>query len=159
MSVQLNKRVGFNFAPIQRVLTAFSKNVNNTIQTGSILSTKFMSIKDGIEYVVSIKEIAGTYTNSTIVNGQVHRLVRLGTFTENGILIEDIGSANMTNGHVDISFAVYKYITASRFISLRLSTVDKDIDVKRNQIVAFAPNVIDLPIGLSDNNIVMIELD
>jgi hypothetical protein len=159
VSVQISKKIGFNVAPITRILTNFKKNINNIIKHDSISSTKFVELVDGVEHVVSIKEIPGSEYNTQNGNGESNRIVRLGTYTQLGTLVSDIGYANTTIGSFDILIAVYKYLTSSRFISIRMETADRDIEVKRNQIIALAPNVLDLDIGLSENNIVNIELE
>jgi hypothetical protein len=159
VSVQISKKIGFNIAPITRILTNFKKNINNIIKHDSISSTKFVELVDGVEHVVSIKEIPGSEYNTQNGNGESNRIVRLGTYTQLGTLVSDIGYANTTIGSFDILIAVYKYLTSSRFISIRMETADRDIEVKRNQIIALAPNVLDLDIGLSENNIVNIELE
>jgi len=157
-SVQIDKRIGFNVAPIQNILTTFHHNVNNVVIPSSISSTKFIELNNGIEHVVSIKEIPNSSINVLQNNGETHRVIRVGTYNQLGALVSDVGSVNTTLGVFSLSFSVYKYMSSSRFVAIRMNSVDRDISVKRNQIITMDMNSVDSQIGLMDNNVVNIEL-
>lgn len=158
VSASISKRLGFKVSPIFGKETNFSKYTNNAIVQGSISSTLFNVIHNGVYTTVSINEIPGkTVTVQTISNG-AQTIDSLGLYSTSGEFIGDIGTVNLATGKFDIAFSVASYVTGSRFVKVSFEIISPDIVTSRNQILALDLIPADIAIGLLDNNTVTTEV-
>jgi hypothetical protein len=157
ISVSIDKHVGFKMTPILGIETNHIKNINNEILGGSISSTKFKTYTDS-ECIVTIAEIVGKSYQTTNSSGVTSTIQSLGLFTEDGVLVKDIGTVNLKSGQFNISFGAYSYLTNNRFIYLKCALVNADITTALNQILILPTDTKDSAIGLSSNNITNTEI-
>ena len=154
ISVDVSKNAGFVITPSCGIQINYSKSLNNVISLGTVESSKFNVLKDDSYITVSIKEIYGsTYTNYN--NGVVETITKLGLYSDLGF-VSEIGTVNL-NGDFIFTLNVYSYVTDNAYIFLKCSTVDADITVKRNQILALRTDATDSLININSNNIVNIQ--
>lgn len=161
VAANVSKNIGFKVAPLINRETTYVKNVNNSIRSGSVKSTKFKVYWDGQIQVVSIKEITGKKESVTDVNGKATTVQYLGLYSDTGILVREIGTVNMDTGIFNISFSVFAYvssISSYRFIQINCTLIDEDISSVRNQILMIEDLGEDPSIGLLNNNQVITEL-
>lgn len=156
VSVSIDKRVGFKMTPIIGVMSTHMRTINNTIEAGSIKSTKFIAYYEGQRTVV-IKEIPDSQVDLVNNDGSKSTLVALGLY-DNSTLIKEIGTVNLNTGEFSISYYLYAYISTTRSINITCNTVHTDIIVKRNQILNLDVSGEDSFVGLVDNNVVITEL-
>lgn len=157
-SVAINKLIGFKLTPPININTNHVKSLNNQITAGSIYSTKFNVYTDTGIKRVQIKEIPGSTQYTIDLYGVNQSTVRLGLYDANSLLISDIGTVKLTTGEFNLTFNLYSYITASRFIYIRCKSVSDDLVVARNQILTLQPNIEDLLVSVFSNNAVITEI-
>lgn len=144
ISVQIDKRIGFRFSPLNGIETTFKNILNNPIVPGSIVSTKFNIVYDGSIIQVQIKESSTSGT--------------LGLFDNEGTLISQVGTVDLTTGSFSFTISLYSYISGNRFIQLYCVPVNQDILTARNQIVTLNSPIEDSTIGLLSNLVVNTEI-
>lgn len=158
VSVNISKNVSFTVKPLIAVSTNYTKDIANRIVEGTVVSTKFTVINGNGVSNVTIKEIPGRTQNITQSDGTTIQLASLGTYTDTGELVAEIGTVNLTTGLFTIAINVLAYISSSRFIEISFRLVNEDITTVRNQILDLNSVKEDTAIGLLDNNRVITEI-
>lgn len=148
VSVNILKKVGFNISPVAGVVAQHKKSINNKVLANTIESNRFQVFNDGRIILVSIKEIPNTLT--------VDRMVEIGLFDDTGILISNIGTADLNLGRFNLTMAVYSYTDTTGVISIRFQLENDDIITKRNQIIVLPSTVQQLED--SSDNLVITEI-
>jgi hypothetical protein len=144
VSVDINKKVGFKLTPLINVETTFSKLLQNAVLPGSVTSNQFNIYTDSL-HKVFIKEIASKVDIIINANTGVAETVQyLGLYTEDLILVKEIGYVNLNTGEFELTFSLYSYITDTRYVSLRCRLVNVDIEIFRNQILVMDSSVNEL---------------
>lgn len=144
-SVNLSKNVGFKIAPLLGLDTAHNKIISNPIKSGSVSSTLFKTVWNGAEHIVAIKE-----TGSVDSVGNA----KLGLYTEDGMLVRDIGYVNLSSGKFSMTLNVLSYINFSRFVGIQFSLVSDDVYTSRNQILKMARTQ-ESSSGINYNNVIV----
>jgi len=156
LSVGISKTVCFRLSPMLGTQTTHIKNLNMSVISGTVKSTKFYTYVD-IPILVTILEIPGKSTIATDTSGNMFTTNSLGLFTESGVLLKEIGTINLRTGAVNIVFSVHSYLTSNRFVSISCTPQNTDIITTNNQILMLPADIEDPTIGLVSNNKVSIE--
>jgi len=152
VSVDIATQISYNIVPYVGVSTNCNFSFNNAIVDGSISSSIFYMLSNGVSEIVSIKQIPNSYVD--IVLG----IVNVGAYNISGQLIRNIGTANLKTGHFSLVVNVSGYINPIiKYIKLKVTPVEMNISTKNNQILALDVNIKDGISGIIDNDYILVE--
>jgi hypothetical protein len=152
VSVDIETQISYNIVPYVGVSTNSNFTFNNAIVDGSISSSIFYMLSNGVEEIVSIKQIPNSYVD--IILG----IVNIGVYNNSGQLIRNIGTANLKTGQFSLVVNVSGYVNPIvKYIKLKATPVEMNISTKNNQILALDVNIKDGISGIIDNDYILVE--
>lgn len=154
VSVTLDKRVGFKMTPLIGVESNHIKYINNEIAEGSILSNRFVVLNDAQEVSVTVQEVPSSASTTIDNDGSSTTYTAIGLFTDDNVLVKEIGTVDLRSGKFNLTLNVYSYANANRFISIQFALVGVDVVASRNQILQLAKSV-DSTTGFTSNTVIV----
>ena len=154
MSVTIDKKVGFKITPLIGVASNLVKYINNEIRSGSILSNRFVVMVAEEEVVVTIREIENSLYSIDNVGGKTTINSLLGLFTDNGVLVKEVGTVDLSNGKFNITLNILSYSNINRFISIQFILTGNDVITTRNQILQLA-STSEITSGTNNNTVIV----
>lgn len=156
VSVSLSKRVSYKLTPLIGVESNYIKSIDNAIVAGTILSNKFNIIYKNDITPVYIKEITDQTIKVSNLDKTTSIRSAIGLYSENNILMKEIGYVDLKKGEFNLTFGVNSYVSSKRFITIQFSLDDDNITTSKNQILRLAKTV-DTSMGLFNNNTIIME--